>query len=406
LLLALVILAAVAIGLFALPTHPASAQAGGEGKIEGQIENGTKDAKPSSTAGLTVTMYTVFRSSSDVITTTTKSDANGKFAFSNLATISSTAYIVSANYSGVDYYSNFLQFTSAASNTLTTTIPIFETTTDPKVLRINQTHLIIDVQPPWLAVQQIVVVENTSDHVFLGAPLGGDHYATLQLPILPKAISIQFDDANIDSAVLRGESVLTYTLPLGPGQDQIVYSYAVPFNPPTYDVSLQLPYDTAKFGLYMADVGGTIESAQLVASAAPIGGAQGAPKFIGASTDQVVAGTTIKASLKNLPAAATSAAGTPVPGAAPAAAPKIDNNRLIGSIVLGVAAVAALGLLTYPVWRRRRHARVQLTDEEERAELLQAIADLDDEFEAGKIAEAEYNEERAALKAELLELGE
>ena len=33
----------------------------------------------------------------------------GKFAFSNLETISNTAYVVSAHYSGVDYFSDFLQ---------------------------------------------------------------------------------------------------------------------------------------------------------------------------------------------------------------------------------------------------------------------------------------------------------
>ena len=273
------------------------------------------------------------------------------------------------------------------------------------MIHINQTHLIIDIQPPWLAVQQIVVVENTSDHVFLGAPLGGPHYATMQLPILAKAINIQFDDPNVDSTVLRGEGILTYTLPLGPGQDQIVYSYDIPYNPPTYEVNLQLPYETGKFGLYMADVGATIESTQLVAAPSPMGGVQGAPKFISASADKVVAGTTIKATLKNLPAsvAPTSSSGaTPVP----APAPRIDNNRLIGSIVLGIAAIAAIALLTYPVWRRRRRVRAAAAEADIRTGLLQEIADLDDEFEAGKISETEYNEQRAAIKAELLELGE
>ncbi len=40
----------------------------------------------------------------------------------------------------------------------------------------------------------------------------------------------------------------------------------------------------------------------------------------------------------------------------------------------------------------------------ERMELLQDIADLDDDFEAGKITQEEYKKERAELKAKLLEL--
>ena len=41
-----------------------------------------------------------------------------------------------------------------------------------------------------------------------------------------------------------------------------------------------------------------------------------------------------------------------------------------------------------------------------RMDLLQEMADLDDDFEAKKISEEEYKEERARLKAELLELSQ
>ena len=65
----------------------------------------------------------------------------------------------------------------------------------------------------------------------------------------------------------------------------------------------------------------------------------------------------------------------------------------------------ALGLLLYPILRRRRaQAAPASSDANLRMELLQDIADLDDEFEAKKITEEEYRARRAELKSELLEL--
>lgn len=401
-LLALGVLALVAIALMAIPAPRALAQTTGLGKIEGRVTNGTKDASPSSTANLTVTLLTLQQGVSGMITTTGKTDATGKFEFTNLQTISTTGYAVLANYGGVDYFSDLLQFTSPNSTTLPADILVYESTTDPSVVKVTQTHLIVDVQSPWLAIQQIVVIENTGDRIFIGRQLAGPHRSTLTLPLLPKAINIEFDDPSIGQTVLEGDGVITYTLPFAPGKDQIVYQYAVPFTPPTYDFNLPLPYDTARFGIFMIDVGATIQSAQLSATAAPMSGVAGAPKFIAVAGENFKAGTAIQAKFNNLPATAPQSGS----GTAPAVA-VTDNTQMIGLAVLGFAIVAAVVLLALPMLRRRQAAQIVAEEiKNERMELLQDIADLDDEFEAGKITEEEYKQERAALKAKLLELGQ
>ena len=78
---------------------------------------------------------------------------------------------------------------------------------------------------------------------------------------------------------------------------------------------------------------------------------------------------------------------------------------MIGLGVLGLAAVAAILLIAYPLIRRRAN-RVAAASTNRRMELLQDIADLDDDFEDGKVTEATYKEERARLKAKLAELGD
>lgn len=407
--LVLLIVAAFSLLAFAmllLPVSNVNAQATGNGKIEGQITNNTKDAKPDSAANLDVTLVTVPMNATTMVTTTGKADASGKFSFSNLETISTTRYFVTTNYGGVDYFSDLLTFSSPQSTTLAATIPIYESTDDPSVVKVTQTHIVFDVQTPWLAVQEIIAVENKSDRVYVGKA-SGPHRMTMTVPLLPKAIDIQFDDPNIQSTVLVGDSVLTYTLPIGPGQDQIVFQYAVPYAPPNYEMALTLPYGSDKFGMYMPDVGATITSAQLQTAPNPMGSTPGAPKFLAMSGSNFSAGTTIKATINNLPS--TPVSGTVQSGNTTTTPAVVDNNsQIIGLAVLGVAAIAAIGLLAYPLIRRRSEratAEVVSASNTERMDLLQQIADLDDDHESGKVTDAEYQEKRAALKAKLVEQG-
>lgn len=397
----------LAFALMAMPAPQASAQSTGPGKIEGQITNNTKDAKPSSTANLDVTLVTIPVSATTMLTTTGKADAAGKFSFSNLETVSTTRYFVTTNYGSVDYFSDLLTFSSPQSTTLATTIPVYESTDDPSVVKVTQTHIVFDVQTPWLAVQEIIAMENTSDRVYIGKA-AGPHRLTMTVPLLPKAIDVQFDDPNIQNSVLLGDMVLTYTLPIGPGQDQIVFQYAVPYTPPNYDMVLNLPYGSDKFGMYMPDVGATITSQQLQVAPNPMGNTAGAPKFLAMSGANFAAGTTVKATINNLPSSPIS--GTVPSGNSTAAnTPAIvdNNSQIIGLAVLGVAALAAIGLLAYPVIRRRneRAAAAVASSSSDRMDLLQQIADLDDDHESGKVTDAEYQEKRTALKAKLVELG-
>jgi hypothetical protein len=388
--------AMLALALMALPTPDASAQTDGQGKIEGQLVNGTKDARIS--ANIPITLYYAAMGASGAMSTTTQADANGRFTFTNLDAITTTRYLAQANYTGVDYFSDLFRF-DANQTTIPISMTVYETTTVPAVIKVNQTHLIFTVHTRAFEVQQIVAVENTSDRMYIGEALGGPHRATLTLPILADATNLTFDDPSVDSTTLRGDAVLTYTLPIGPGKDNIIYSYAVPFDPPTYEFSLELPYDTAKFGIFMPDVGAAIQSPQLSASF-PMSGVVGTPNFVGGTAEKVAAGTTIKATFSNLPAVVNE------PTASTETNAPADNSQLVGGIVLGIAMLAAIGLIAYPILRQRATRPASLAAANRRMELLQAIADLDDDFEAGEIPEADYTEQRAALKAKLLELGE
>ncbi len=391
--------ALVATVLLFLPIPQATAQSTGPGKIDGQIVEGTKDAKLAMTGGLTVTLHMAPAGASATISQTTQTDANGHFAFANLDTITTTRYLVIANYSGVDYFSDILSF-DQNQTTLPISMTVYETTTDPSVIHVTQTHFVFDVQTGLFSVFQIIAVQNNADRTYIGSMSVGPHRQTLPLPVLPGAQNVQFDNPEADDTTLRGDTALTYTLPFMPGNDQIVYNYTLPFTPPTYDFSLKLPYDSDKFRILLSDVGANIQSAQL--SAPTPFPTQSGQKFILSSADNIKAGSVVTATFTNLPATVAAPPGST--SGVPTATLGNDRLQVVGGAVLGVAGLAAIGLLLYPLLRQRRARVTPVTVDRRRMDLLQQMADLDDAYEAHQISESEYKEQRSIAKAKLLEL--
>jgi hypothetical protein len=375
------------------------------GKMDGQVINGTKDAKVQDPASLLITLYSADMGATSATTQTTKSDANGKFSFSNLGTGANARYLLTTSYLGVDYATDVLQF-DPGMTVLTPTLQVHETTNDPKVVNVMQTHFVFDVQTRQFNIIEIIQIVNMSDRAYIGAR-NDPHSPTLLLPVLAGAQNIQFDTPTVDGTTLRGDGVLTYTLPFAPGMDQIVFNYTIPFNPPTYDFKLKATTDIGTLRLLLSDVNTNIKSTQFLTPT--LFPTQGGQTFLLTSATGVTAGSEVKATFANLPASVTSPTA---PGGAPATTPITagpDNTTLIGGVVLGIAGIAALGLIGFAMTRRRAQPieedeEEEITDEERRVELLQELADLDDDFEAKKITEEEYKKQRAEIKTELREL--
>ena len=92
--------------------------------------------------------------------------------------------------------------------------------------------------------------------------------------------------------------------------------------------------------------------------------------------------------------------GRPGSAAAPAGVVVGETTNL----AVGIGAVA-LVLLGAGVWWYRR-SQVDADVSMSKEELLQAVAELDDEFEAGNLDEREYEKERRRLKARLMKVWE
>jgi hypothetical protein len=91
-----------------------------------------------------------------------------------------------------------------------------------------------------------------------------------------------------------------------------------------------------------------------------------------------------------------------------AAAPAGDQTQLAAAGI-GLAGVGLLLGAAYPLLRRRRAqspARTSGSANGDWESLVEAIAALDDEFEAGNLSEAEYRRQRAEKKARLQKMGQ
>jgi hypothetical protein len=73
-------------------------------------------------------------------------------------------------------------------------------------------------------------------------------------------------------------------------------------------------------------------------------------------------------------------------------------------IVIGLIALAGSAALAVAYWQGWLSSRFKSGARDRQAVLLQAIADLDDEYDAGRLAEEPYRARRSKLKEELLAL--
>ncbi len=76
------------------------------------------------------------------------------------------------------------------------------------------------------------------------------------------------------------------------------------------------------------------------------------------------------------------------------------------SVAIGVIALIGAVVLSFLYWQGHLSLRLRPATQDRPSELLQAIADLDDDFAAGQLKEKPYRAERAKLKEELIELME
>ncbi len=346
----------VAFGWFFLST----VQAQGPSEIRGQIFNGTADAPTSALANVPVTLFQI--TAAGPVTRTIPTAADGSFLFTNVIT-DANAYFTRTDYAGIRYYSDIMPAEIDAVSPVTVTV--YETQTLPANFTLER---IMDVQPRRFNALQLLQLINPTDRAFF-----------VPLPVPDGAVDVQFEDIRQDTIVQRSEDG-TILYPVLPTTNNILYGFILPFTPPDYRLTIPLTTNVGGFSMLVTQMSGISVSGNNLVQGEPFVSQSGQPYQTYTAPGQQAA-TQFTATISNLPG--------------------VDNSGTIQNVILVGGGLGALALLAYPIYQRRT-TQQKSSAANERVEHLQAIARLDDAFEAGELDETTYHDQRAELKAELL----
>ncbi|MFC1847679.1 hypothetical protein ACFLW5_02570 [Chloroflexota bacterium] len=361
---------------------PALAAEPSDGIIEGRIVNGTTNTN---VVNQSLTLRTYLNDTeTDSISGTT--DVEGQFVFEGLSTGLADGYQLVFTFQEAEYYSEWLSF-NEGEITKSIEVTVYDSTSSDETISVTTAHTVIYVEQDNLRVQEVFLFANKSDHTYIGS---GEITATgtrrtLIFPLPDKATGLQYGGELMDCCVLISEDGFTDTMPVLPGEHEIVFGYSVEYNSGKYEFSQRITYPTANYNMLVQ--GGTIESAgnQLTVQAPLV---MGDVQFHYLSGENLAPGDTLVIQLSGLP-------GT-------------NSQSTIQWTVLTLVILASGFAFAYQMRKRKlqpvRAASPEGSPGQSRQGLLADLAQIDDDFEDGKIPEEAYRSLRAEKKAQLVEL--
>jgi len=313
---------------------------------------------------------------------TTRTDPRGAFRFANLAP--EGRYRVNVKYQGAEYDTEVTFKPGEPIRRIE--IPVYDSTDDPGVLRVKVHHLLMEAGEGSLLVKELLLVENGSDRAFIGArPVDQGRRATLQFTLPKGADGLQDLSGLMECCVVPMESGFVDTMDVKPGVREIGFAYTIKPGSDQYTFLRPLDYPTEGVNVF---VGGGVRAESPTLEARGAVEIQG-QRYLHLSGKALKPGTSLRVQLGSLP----------------------SRSGLVRDLAFG-AVVLLLGAgVAYPLLRRRSHPRpASLTSKEAFEarfhELIEAIAKLDDAFEAGELPPEEYKRLRVEKKTALLEVAE
>lgn len=327
-------------------------------RVWGRIINGTAGATIPD--GLEVTLIGV-DGEVQALQEIAKVAPDGGFAFDDVEAIPGRLFFTTVDHGGVLYRSEFAH-AAADGSALELPLTIYETTSDASGFSVERLHLLFDFpEEGVLRVLQLWVLANRSDKVLAGGD--GLH---VSLPLGSVALTFQ-DGVDDDRFEFTSDGFIDREpVPPGSGIDQLAFGFDLPLGGSArYEQPVQHPIEAVTV-LLPAD-GPRISGLQ----------DQGVRDLGGVQMHSYAAGPLAVGEVLSF---------------------QISDRSETSSVMLGaiIGAATLLGalLMAARIWGRKERQDVD--------SLVLAIAFLDDEYEAGKIAQHEYERQRAALERQAL----
>jgi hypothetical protein len=237
------LVAIILILLTAFLPVAALAQDTAGGVIDGQVINGTEGG--GSVAEIEVTLITYI---DDAVAEsgTVMTDQEGRFRFDNVAV--EHAYLVSAEYMGVDYY--YPVTFEPGEATAYVEVWVCDATTSDEAIRVGLAHVIITLEGEGLLVTEVLWLVNDGDRTYVGTEGG------LVFSLPGGAAGFEAPPEMMPDYQFLDDNTVGYLVPFPPGERQLIYSYRLA-GPDSDEmiVPLEINYPTDDFELLVAGEG-------------------------------------------------------------------------------------------------------------------------------------------------------
>lgn len=361
-----------------LPT-PALAAEGGNGIIDGQVVNGTRDG--GSVAGIDVTLKTYLNDSdNETASATVQADAEGYFAFEGLSTGAGYSYQAEVEFQKAKYNSDKLTFTQGEPTRFTEVI-VYDSTESPDAVRVEMAHTIIYVGRDSLQVKEFVFFVNDSDRTYIGSrEIAADGTRAVSEFSLPGgATGLTPLSGLMECCIYSSEDGFVESMPLLPGAKEEAFSYQLEFTKDSYTLPLKIKYPTANYNLLVQ--GGAVSSDQLTLEE-PLD--MGDMVFARLSGSNLAPGDTVIARLSGLP--------------------REGQNGILWAALTLLLLTAGSALLYLRQKQPRGRSQPVASADRGKESLLEELSRLDDAFADGQIDEEAYRRLRSGKKEQLIEL--
>ncbi len=379
---------ALALVLLVLLTAWPVAAEPNDGTVAGQVVN--KTAEAASTAGVNVTLVSFGRNEQAPLgQRSVQTDAQGRFAFDSLDRNANLVYIALARFQNVNYPMD-QPFQLQDQSSIQADIGVYEATTTDEAIQLERLNLlVVGADQGVVQFMEMGALVNSGDRTFVTPNPQDQALARAIRFALPNgALAVRMETGFNDQDVIPAVGGVQVTSPVPPGRHEFALSFQLPYAGSNADLSLQIPYPTATYNVYLPDTGLKLDAGAL----SPNGPAQ-----LGGQTYALYSAT-------NLPK--STLVGSKLSGLGSTGA--IGPNQLALISLSVVLVVLGGGVLFFGSRRRPSVAaaarRTTVDAEQERLELVVRLAALDERFAAGDLEQAEYDLERERGKQRLREI--
>jgi len=378
----------------------ASALLAAGGNISGQVMNGTTNSPvPNQTLQLLMPRGGM----QQVATAVT--DSTGHFAIASSSLTTDSFYLLQAAYQGVNYHAP-IKFDDRGQ--ARADITVYDATHTEPPVRIQSARIILHAEGGKVHVQEMFAIRNSADpprsyvnsdgtFLFHLAKSAGDPTAAaaglMNMP-LPQPVNPG-----------KGPGDFYIQYPLKPGLTVMMVAYDSDYAASKLDLADSVAYPIDSVELLVSPSNLTVDSPLFKAAGADA--ESGSQKYL---AEGVPPNAQLTASLSGEAAPGEAAAGGSPAGQSDGEVKMLPNSmtRMGGLLLACFLLILLWGLgvrvaKEWPKWKAQQSAsQLQKAMEAEVEKLFNSLADLDELFATGKIAEKPYWKERLELKARLV----